>query len=263
VLYVLMLVDALRRGSRAARYQAIGWAPMILVGLVRLVSGLMPGMASADAMGLFYLGCVIEVMATTLGVADRFMAIKDERNRAQLEARALGELSERDPLTGLMNRRAIERRFRTLHREGFDTVAVLDLDHFKAINDRYGHAVGDEVLKACARSLGGVTDQLAIRMGGEEFLLLLRGSGALQRAEDIRRALTDDIAAEVAALAAPVTASMGVVQVPHSLASSASFDVVYDRADKLLYEAKATGRNRTMSEKLSLFVAPAREKAAA
>jgi diguanylate cyclase (GGDEF)-like protein len=261
--YLWMLVDALRRGSRAARYQAIGWGPMILVGLIRLVSGLLPSIPSADAMLLFYIGCVVEVMATTLGVADRFMAIKDERNRAQLEARVLGELSERDPLTGLMNRRAIERRFRTLHREGFDTVAVLDLDHFKAINDRYGHGVGDEVLKACARSLGGVTDQLAIRMGGEEFLLLLRGSGSLARAEEIRRALSDNIAAEVAILDAPVTASMGVVQVPRSFTSAASFDVVYDRADKLLYEAKAAGRNRSMSEKLSLFVAPVREKAAA
>jgi diguanylate cyclase (GGDEF)-like protein len=227
------------------------------------VSGLIPALPSADAMMLFYIGCVVEVLATTLGVADRFMAIKDARNRAQLEARVLGELSERDPLTGLMNRRAIERRFRTLHREGFDTVAVLDLDHFKAINDRYGHAVGDDVLKACASWLGGVTNQLAIRMGGEEFLLLLRGPGALARAEDIRRGLAQHIADEVNTLEAPVTASMGVVQVPRSFASSTNFGVVYDRADKLLYEAKSAGRNRTMSEKLSLFAMPQRRKAAA
>jgi diguanylate cyclase (GGDEF)-like protein len=262
-LYLALLADALRRGSRAARYQAVGWAPMILVGLIRLASGLLPSIPSADAMMLFYLGCVVEVLATTLGVADRFMAIKDERNRAQLEARVLGELSERDPLTGLMNRRAIERRFRTLQGEGFDTVAVLDLDHFKLINDRYGHAVGDDVLKACAGSLGGVTDQLAIRMGGEEFLLLLRGGAALARAEEVRSRLSADIAGHVPALEAPVTASMGVVQLPRSFRSSASFEVIYDRADKLLYEAKAAGRNRTMSEKLSLFVPPERRKAAA
>jgi diguanylate cyclase (GGDEF)-like protein len=261
--YLAMLADALVRGSRAARYQAVGWAPMIAVGAVRLVSGLLPSIPSTDAMMLFYAGCVIEVLATTLGVADRFMAIKDQRNRAQLEARVLGELSERDPLTGLINRRAIKRRFRTLHREGFDTVAVLDLDHFKAINDRYGHAIGDEVLKACADWLGGVTDQLAIRMGGEEFLLLLRGRDALPRAEEVRQGLTGHIAERVDALEGPVTASMGVVQVPRSFASSTNFEVVYDRADKLLYEAKAAGRDRTMSEKLSLFAAPDRRKAAA
>jgi diguanylate cyclase (GGDEF)-like protein len=262
-IYLALLFDALRRGSRAARYQAIGWGPMILVGLIRLASGLLPGVTSADAMMLFYLGCVVEVLATTLGVADRFMTIKEERNRAQLEARVLGELSERDPLTGLMNRRAIERRFRTLQGEGFDTIAVLDLDHFKSINDCYGHAVGDEVLKACASSLGGVTDQLAIRMGGEEFLLLLRGGGALARAEEVRSRLSTHIASHVPMLEAPVTASMGVVQLPRSFKSSAGFDVIYDRADKLLYEAKAAGRNRTMSEKLSLFVPPERRRAAA
>jgi diguanylate cyclase (GGDEF)-like protein len=262
-LYVAMLADALRRGSLAARYQAIGWAPMIVVSLIRLVSGLIPSLASADAMILFYVGCVVEVLATTLGVAERFMAIKDQRNRAQLEARVLGELSERDPLTGLMNRRAIEKRFRTLHREGFDTVAVLDLDHFKAVNDRYGHAVGDEVLKACAASLGGVTDQLAIRMGGEEFLLLLRGKAALERAEEVRQMLSAHISDEVRVLEGPVTASMGVIQLTRSFASSANFDAVYERADKLLYEAKAAGRNRTMSEKLSLFATPDRRKAAA
>ncbi|MGZ3197866.1 MAG: diguanylate cyclase [Croceibacterium sp.] len=263
VTYVWMLADALQRRSRAVRYQAIGWAPMIVVGVIRLASGLLPSVPSADAMLLFYIGCVVEVMATTLGVADRFMAIKDERNRAQLEARVLGELSERDPLTGLMNRRAIERRFRTLYREGFDTVAVLDLDHFKSINDRYGHAVGDEVLRACAGCLGGVIDQLAIRMGGEEFLILMRGRNALQRAENVRRELSEYISGEVEALESPVTASMGVVQLARSFSRTADFDVVYERADKLLYEAKATGRNRTMSEKLSLFVAPERSRAAA
>jgi diguanylate cyclase (GGDEF)-like protein len=261
--YLAMLADALLRGSRAARYQAVGWAPMIVVGVIRLASGLIPSIPSADAMMLFYAGCVAEVLATTLGVADRFMAIKDQRNRARLEARMLSELSERDPLTGLMNRRAIKGRFRTLHREGFDTVAVLDLDHFKAINDRYGHAVGDEVLKACAGWLGGVTDQLAIRMGGEEFLLLLRGPDALPRADDIRQGLARHIAERVDGLEGPVTASMGVVQVPRSFASSTTFEVVYDRADKLLYEAKAAGRDRTMSEKLSLFAAPERRRAAA
>jgi diguanylate cyclase (GGDEF)-like protein len=261
-IYLAMLADALARGSLAARYQAIGWAPLIVVGLIRLTSGLLASLPSADAMALFYVGCMVEVLATTLGVADRFMGIKDERNRAQLEARVLGELSERDPLTGLMNRRGIERRFRTLQGEGFDTVAVLDLDHFKAINDRYGHGVGDEVLRACAGSLGGITDQLAIRMGGEEFLLLLRGGRTLARAEEVRRRLSVHVAKEVPGLEALVTASMGVVQLPHSSRPTASFESVYKRADKLLYEAKAAGRNRTMSEKLSLFAAPRRRRAA-
>src|SRR4029078_12403095 len=125
-----------------------------------------------------------------------------------------------------MTRRAIEKRFRTLHREGFDTVAVLDLDHFKAINDRYGHAVGDDVLKACASWLGGVTNQPGLRMGVEEFLLLLRGPGALARAEDIRRGLAQHIADEVNTLDPPVPASGGVVQGPMSFPASTNSGVV-------------------------------------
>ncbi|MBO0750382.1 MAG: hypothetical protein J2O44_08145, partial [Porphyrobacter sp.] len=115
--YMATVIDALRRGSRAARYQAVGWAPLTLVCVIRLVSGLAPWVPSADAMMLFYAGCVVEVLATTLGVADRFMAMKDERDRARTEARVLESLSERDALTGLFNRRVIEDRFARLRAE--------------------------------------------------------------------------------------------------------------------------------------------------
>ena len=176
---------------------------------------------------------------------------------------ALGELSERDPLTGLMNRRVIERRFRTLHRDGYETLALLDLDRFKEVNDRFGHALGDDVLRACAGAMRGLSDVLAIRMGGEEFLLLLRGRDALARAEQIRQSLPARIAREVPGLDRVVTASMGAVQMPRSIAAEAGFTEIYDRADKLLYEAKAAGRNRAMSEKLSLFRRPRAAQAAA
>lgn len=252
--FLAVLVDALRRGSRAARYQAIGWAPMIGVGLIRLVSGLASGMASDDAMMLFYAGCVVEVLATTLGVADRFMAIKDQRDRAQTEAQVLERLSERDPLTGMLNRRALQDRFAMLRAEGFTTLAVIDLDHFKRVNDTHGHAVGDCVLKAVARVLTQDADTLAFRMGGEEFLLLLRGGDAAQRAENRRQALTARIAEDVAGLDALVTASMGLVEVPASAMPDAGLHELYQRADQLLYEAKQAGRNRTLSERLKAFV---------
>jgi diguanylate cyclase (GGDEF)-like protein len=252
--FLAVLVDALRRGSRAARYQAIGWAPMIGVGLIRLVSGLASGMASDDAMMLFYAGCVVEVLATTLGVADRFMAIKDQRDRAQTEAQVLERLSERDPLTGMLNRRALQDRFAMLRAEGFTTLAVIDLDHFKRVNDTHGHAVGDCVLKAVAKVLTQDADTLAFRMGGEEFLLLLRGGDAAQRAENRRQALSARIAEDVAGLDAQVTASMGLVEVPASAMPDAGLHELYQRADQLLYEAKQAGRNRTLSERLKAFV---------
>jgi diguanylate cyclase (GGDEF)-like protein len=265
VVFLAVIVDALRRGSRAARYQAIGWAPMICVGLIRLVSGLLPSMQNTDAMMLFYAGCVVEMLATTLGVADRFMAIKNERDRAQTEAQLLERLSERDPLTGMLNRRALQDRFAMLRAQGFTTLAVLDLDHFKHVNDTHGHAVGDRVLKAVARVLEADADTLAFRMGGEEFLLLLRGRDAARRAEKRRQALSARIAEDVAGLDTVVTASMGLVEVPPSAMPNAGLNDLYTRADQLLYEAKQAGRNRALSERLKTFVTrrTERRKAAA
>jgi diguanylate cyclase (GGDEF)-like protein len=254
VVFLWVLADALRRGSRAARYQAIGWAPMIGVGMIRLVTGLAPGLANDDALMLLYAGCVIEVLATTLGVADRFMAIKDQRDRARTEAQVLERLSERDPLTGMLNRRALQDRFAMLRAEGFATLAVIDLDHFKRVNDSHGHAVGDRVLKAVAKVLTQDADTVAFRMGGEEFLLLMRGRDAAERAENRRRALSARIAEDVDGLGALVTASMGLIEVPASAMPNAGLHELYQRADQLLYEAKQAGRNRTLSERLKTFV---------
>jgi diguanylate cyclase (GGDEF)-like protein len=239
--FILSMIDALRRGSRAARFQAVGYAPMVLVGLIRLVTGVVPWLHSTDAMLLFYVGCVWEVVFTTLGVAERFVTMKRERDRARNEAELLERLSETDPLTGLLNRRAIERQFEQLRTEGFTTLAVIDLDHFKAINDVNGHSVGDEVLKAVADALQAGPDVSAYRLGGEEFVLLLRGDDADIQAELRRKAIPVTVANAVSGLERPVTASMGLTD----LLGDEGFATFYDWADKLLYEAKSAGRDRT------------------
>jgi diguanylate cyclase (GGDEF)-like protein len=241
--FMLSVVDALRRGSRAARYQAVGYAPMVAVGLIRLVTGIVPWLQSADATLLFYAGCVCEVVFTTLGVAERFVTMKRERDRARNEAELLERLSETDPLTGLLNRRAIERQFEQLRTEGFTALAVIDLDHFKAINDVHGHSVGDEVLKAVANALQAGPNARAYRLGGEEFVLILRGEDTDTQAELRRQAIPAIVARTVSGLGRPVTASMGVAE----LLGNEDFAALYERADKLLYEAKSAGRNRTRS----------------
>eukprot|EP00913_Durusdinium_trenchii_P026922 g25257.t1 len=241
--FVLSMIDSLRRGSRAARFQAIGYAPLAVVGLIRLVTGVTPGLHSADAMLLFYFGCMFEVLLTTLGVAERFVTIKRERDRARNEADVLERLSETDPLTGLLNRRAIERQFEQLRAAGFTALAVIDLDHFKAINDGYGHGAGDEVLRAVAVALKAGPDVRAYRLGGEEFLLLLRGHDGDALAEFRRQAIPATVANMVPGLAGLVTASMGITPI----SSDEGFDRLYERADKLLYDAKSAGRNRTRS----------------
>ena len=249
---IAVVTDAIRRGSRAALYQAVGWGPLLVCGVIRQVSYLTPGLAAADAMALFYFGCAFEVLATAMGVADRLMHLKRQRDNALGEVRELVDLTQRDALTGLLNRRAVQRRFHDLRRDGFTTMAVLDLDKFKDINDTYGHARGDEVLTVVASALQEDEDTIAVRMGGEEFMLLLRGKDAAGRAELRRLAITVEVADRVL-LDRQVTCSMGLVEAPGGAEQFLDFDALYERADKLLYEAKATGRNRTVSERLQLF----------
>jgi diguanylate cyclase (GGDEF)-like protein len=243
VVFILSVADALWRGSRAAKFQAFGYIPVIMSGSVRLVTGVVPWLESNDAMLLFYAGCVCEVLFTTLGVADRFMAIRRQRDEARFEADMFERLSERDALTGLLNRRAIERDFETYRAEGYRALAVLDLDHFKAINDVHGHEVGDAVLKAVAAALQPDPQLQAFRLGGEEFLLLVRGEDAHLRAERRRQAIPAAVSNAVPALGYPVTASMGMTDAPAD--ADTGFTELYRQADKLLYDAKLAGRNRT------------------
>jgi diguanylate cyclase (GGDEF)-like protein len=170
-----------------------------------------------------------------------------ERLRAELAEEAV-----RDPLTGLHNRRQLDRALAADRRSRVgdleSAVVVVDIDRFKDVNDRFGHAAGDEVLKAVADVLRRSTrdgDTVA-RMGGEEFVLVLPGAGAGQaaeRAEEIRR----DCAGLLHVLGGEtvtVTVSAGVAAGPLGGAAS---DALLDAADRALYAAKAAGRNRVVA----------------
>jgi diguanylate cyclase (GGDEF)-like protein len=258
--FLIAATSALRRGSRMVRYVLVGFAPLLLVSLIRVVSFALPGVPVSEATTLFLAGMLMEVGATALGVAARFMTMRDERDHARREAANLESLAGRDPLTGLMNRRAIEPRFAELREAGYAAFALIDLDHFKSVNDTHGHAVGDDVLRATGAVLAETADCFAIRLGGEEFLLLLSGEDAEERAERLRASLPLRIAHAVEALSRPVTASMGLIVAPHAALPRARFNDLYVMADKLLYEAKAAGRNRTFSERVRGFRAPRRER---
>lgn len=250
---VCAIIAALLRGSRAARFLAAAWLLVMATAIDRLLRGL--GVyAGSDSIDLtLFFALAVEVVIVGLGVADRFLAVRRERDRAVTEARTLEELSERDALTGLLNRRALEARFPALRAEGFMTLAVIDVDNFKRVNDVHGHATGDAVLKCVAAALRrDDINSLAFRMGGEEFVLLLPGMGALDRAEERRLAITEEVA-KAGLLPALLTASMGVVEAPTDSLADASFEALYTRADRLLYEAKASGRDRAMSERLKVF----------
>lgn len=254
-LFCIALMQAIKRGSRAARYQFVACMPIWAISLERILTNLGFGEAPQDQIFAFSAAIAFELVVTSLGAADRFMMLKDERDRARAQSQAMEEMAERDPLTGLLNRRAIEARFADLQRQSFSAMALIDLDHFKRVNDTHGHQVGDEVLRVCARALQaeGDRDAIALRLGGEEFMLLLRGKNARQRAEHLRRAITVRVAADVDGLGGPVTASMGMIEAPWNGPERMSFADLYARADKLLYEAKEAGRNRTMHERVTLF----------
>lgn len=253
VMLVVMMADARRRGSRAVRLQIIGWAPLLSIGAWRVLAYLMPELHPTEALLPYQLALAFEVLVTALGIISRFVDVRHQRDEATARALELEGVADRDPLTGLRNRRTIEARFEDLYQHGFRTMAVIDLDHFKGVNDTHGHATGDLVLRAVARVLAEDRDTRAIRMGGEEFLLLLRGGDAGARAERCRRAISGRIATEVPGLERIVTASMGLVE--HDTCGNLQIDFtsLYARCDQLLYEAKRLGRNRTMREKVTGF----------
>ncbi|MEI6643414.1 MAG: diguanylate cyclase [Novosphingobium sp.] len=247
------LIDAWRRGSKLVPILMVGWMPTLMVGVYRIGSYILPHARPTESVVVFQLALAAEVLANSLGIVIRFLELRRERDLATARATELEGVAGRDALTGLWNRHSIERRFNDLFRLGYRTMAVIDLDHFKRINDRHGHAVGDSVLKVVATVLAEDGESCAIRMGGEEFLLLLRGPGGAERAERCRRALSTRIAAAVPGLGHVVTASMGLVE--HDLSGNldVEFAVLYSHCDRLLYEAKRLGRNRTMRERLTGF----------
>jgi diguanylate cyclase (GGDEF)-like protein len=177
-----------------------------------------------------------------------FMMLAMAKERSELVHKTNAML---DPLTNIPNRRAFldvaMRRMRQRSRNPEPVTALLfDLDHFKSVNDRFGHAVGDEVLRiftAKATAEFRSTDLMG-RLGGEEFGALLFGAGeatAVSTAERIRRALMV-ATAEIDGKHVDATVSVGVA----SLAADSSEDVadVLERADAALYRAKELGRNR-------------------
>ena len=153
-------------------------------------------------------------------------------------------LAMTDSLTGLLNRRALFDLVGTDPLPSGTAVAMLDLDSFKAINDRFGHAVGDEVLRRFAAIVRRNTrdTDTAARLGGEEFCLILRGLDA-----PAAQAATERIRAELEATPSlapdrgPPTVSAGIAI---SSAGDESFDRLLRKADERLYRAKKAGRNR-------------------
>jgi diguanylate cyclase (GGDEF)-like protein len=241
---LVALVRSRRRRVRNTALLFFGFGSLLLASLADLALARQAIVLGSDvpALGVGFL-----VFSAVL-----LLVVTDEERRLLVRATT-------DPLTGLANRAAFLERARLevlrAERTGRPlAVVLLDLDHFKAVNDRYGHPAGDKVLVGAARAIAQTVRgiDLAARWGGEEFAVLLveadesTAGGAVER---IREAVGG---AEPPRVPAKVTVSAGIA-IHHGLFERGTVEGLLRRADEALYEAKRTGRNRAEFEKALAF----------
>jgi diguanylate cyclase (GGDEF)-like protein len=183
------------------------------------------------------LAMMTEALLSSLAIAYRVHLLSRERDRAREDETAARLLAATDPLTGLLNRRAFLAQ--AIGRTGRQTLLILDLDHFKQVNETIGHDGGDEVLRLVASFLQKATPAgaLVARIGGEEFAMVVDAAVEIDPAQllfDLRtRRMPFDI---------DVTASIGVSA--GRLAREVDWNALYRAADQALFDAKASGRDR-------------------
>nr|WP_295379063.1 diguanylate cyclase [Pseudoxanthomonas sp.] len=245
-LSVLSLALAWRKGSRHAAYFLAAWVPLMVFGTWRAVQ-ISLGMPVEDWLDYgypFVLGYASVVMA--LGLADRMLTFRRERDTAK-------EHAERDALTGVLNRGGIEYRLDWAilerRREHIPlSLLFIDLDVFKQINDRHGHAFGDHCLRAVTRVISEefqYGDQLG-RLGGEEFVLVLTGVdgvAAAALAERVRLKI-ERRCARVDGIEVDLTVSIGVAE----CTAEDTVASLIKRADEAMYRAKRAGGNQVVVE---------------
>ncbi len=215
---------------------------------------------------LYWENAIISPVRDATGQITHYVAVKEDitaRKKAEETLRIytdqleclqaqLREQAIRDSLTGAFNRRyLVETLQRELARSGRDGYAVsllmIDIDHFKGINDTYGHMSGDQALQYLVNFLSERIrkSDVLCRYGGEEFVILLpttTASDALHRAEIWRKELQSS-PIEISGTAIPLTVSIGIAATDEP---DISGDELLSRADRALYMAKQTGRNRTV-----------------
>ena len=197
---------------------------------------------SLDAADLDALDAIVADMVRDLGGA---VAAPAAAGPSQVDIDSLERLASADPLTGLANRRGGEKDIaaeisRARRQNTPLSCVLLDIDHFKDVNDTFGHQAGDYVLREISALLRRTVRayDVLVRWGGEEFLVVLPGveqEQALKLAERIRAAIENLPLAGIGG----VTASVGVA----SLGSDYSFEAMFAAADRRLYSAKSSGRN--------------------
>lgn len=244
ILMAMMAVLLLRPGVREhhllRRVLGVLFCMMILLSVARVVTVVAQGRADASIFsnsplaGAWLMGLLV---VTFLSLLD-FLLMPGQRMQQQLH-----DLARMDELTGLLNRRAFNRRLDDGASGASGCVMLLDIDRFKRLNDQHGHAAGDAVLRAFAENVASQLrrEDVFARFGGDEFSVLLPDTDigqAVAAAERIRAAVAR-METRFGDLVLTVTASIGVAPL-----SPGSLDQSLASADLALYRAKNTGRNR-------------------
>ena len=236
------LYCAIRAKSRAALFQLIGWGPLIMIGLLAFSYELVTKGHLPYWPYLLLVGLVVDFVVSATGIVDGFVIIQKERDRAMADVKAAELMTVTDPLTEIANRRGLDQHFERADRSRLSGLALIDCDHFKRINDQFGHETGDRVLVGIGQGLK-LDDTFVARLGGEEFVVLIYGDDWQERAEQARRCITLAVRAYVPDLPYPVTASAGLT----SISKDDTLTSAMKRADKALYSAKESGRNRSLA----------------
>jgi diguanylate cyclase (GGDEF)-like protein len=256
LIYVRQTFVMLRYGRHDSSAMFVGGLFLIqtTVTVVRVVTSIGSGFAvtglyARDFVQTLYLGtgAILSLMATVA-----FMLLAMNRLRVQLEQQALA-----DPLTGLLNRRAFlnahrEEREKMMRTGGRLSLLLIDLDHFKTINDTYGHVKGDEILVDFSERAAGILPRRAhfSRWGGEEFVALVPGS----RPDDVfelAEALRSRIALNNNASLPAYTCSIGIA---YTAGGDATIERLVKEADEALYRAKRNGRNSVQLSDQAILV---------
>ncbi len=203
----------------------------------------------------------LEELRARIHVALRNKRYRDTLARVRADRNVIREDAHTDALTGVMNRRCFEQQLQAVFDAGQHFgLLFIDVDHFKAVNDSHGHAVGDEVLRAVAARLqdGVRSGDVVARFGGEEFVILVRGVTA-QVAHTVAERHRQAVATlNLSPINGPARVSISVgVAAHHESKPFDSVEAMLRRADRALYDSKRAGRNRvTLATRDSLVPPP-------
>lgn len=234
-----ILIEAWRSRARHFWFFVAAWISPLVASFVRIAHGvgLLDYSFWWDNSNLIALS--IESLLSTALIVARLRDLSVERDQARAGERSALRLANSDPLTGLLNRRAFMDL--AIGRTQLHRLMLVDLDHFKAINDKLGHDTGDDVLRRVAATIQAIRpqDSLAVRLGGEEFALLVPLSRAAECPPEL---VLDAVRGCDMPLGWRVTVSLG--HADGRVDSDAAWRRLYRLADSALYRAKSDGRDR-------------------